>query len=63
MVHQYDKIFANSNADAAVLYKAKKADSCITTSVAANHYKLDIIENFGEVPMAFFSSLAKVSSS
>lgn len=53
LAHQYDKIFANSNADAAVLCNAEKADACITTSVAANRYKLRIIENFGQVPMAF----------
>ncbi|PIT70576.1 hypothetical protein CEV08_03420 [Bartonella tribocorum] len=53
LAHQYDKIFANSNADAAVLCKAEKADACITTSVAANRYKLRIIENFGQVPMTF----------
>lgn len=53
LAHQYDKIFANSNADAAVLCNAEKADACITTSVAANRYKLNIVENFGQVPMAF----------
>ncbi|WP_273723939.1 hypothetical protein [Bartonella sp. AU18XJBT] len=50
---QYDKVFANSNADAAVLCNAEKADSCITTSVAANRYRLSIVENFGQVPIAF----------
>ncbi|WP_375694506.1 hypothetical protein [Bartonella sp. AC158YNML] len=50
---QYDKIFANSHADAAVLCKAKKADASITTSVAANRYKLNIMKNFGQVSMAF----------
>ncbi|WP_375611511.1 MULTISPECIES: prephenate dehydratase domain-containing protein [unclassified Bartonella] len=53
VAHQYDKVFANSNADAAVLCKAEKADACITTSVAANRYRLSIVENFGQVPMAF----------
>ncbi len=50
---QYDKIFANSHADAAVLCKAKKADASITISFAANRYKLNIMKNFGQVPMAF----------
>ncbi|MCZ2158591.1 hypothetical protein NPX99_04770 [Bartonella sp. 220] len=53
VAHQYDRIFANSNADAAVLCKAERADACITTSVATKHYELNIIKNFGKVPMAF----------
>ncbi|WP_246744213.1 prephenate dehydratase domain-containing protein [Bartonella grahamii] len=53
VAHQYDKVFANSNADAAVLCKAEEADACITTSVAANRYRLSIVKNFGQVPIAF----------
>ncbi|WP_246668525.1 prephenate dehydratase domain-containing protein [Bartonella refiksaydamii] len=53
VAHQYDKIFANSNADAAVLCKAERADACITTLVAAKRYELNIVKNFGQVPMAF----------
>ncbi|GAA5105448.1 hypothetical protein [Bartonella jaculi] len=53
VAYQYDKIFANSNADAAVLCKAERADACITTSIAAKRYALNIVKNFGQVPMAF----------
>ncbi|MBX8489639.1 hypothetical protein K5D34_06835 [Pseudomonas cichorii] len=50
---QYDKIFANSNADAAVLCSAGKADACVTTVVAADRHELNVVEDFGQVPMAF----------
>lgn len=51
--NRYKKVFANSNADAAVLCSTGQADACITTSVAANLHKLNVIQDFGEVPMAF----------
>ncbi|EFW80227.1 hypothetical protein [Pseudomonas savastanoi] len=50
---QYDKIFANSNADAAVLCRAGVADACVTTVVAADRHELDVVQDFGQVPMAF----------
>jgi len=49
----HEKIFAHSNADAAVLCKKGYADACITTSHAAENYGLKIIQDFGIVPMAF----------
>ena len=50
---RYDKIFANSNADAAVLCSAGRADACVTTVVAADRHGLNVIQDFGQVPMAF----------
>ena len=50
---QYDKVFANSNADAAVLCRAGKADACVTTVVAAGRHELNVVQDFGQVPMAF----------
>lgn len=49
----YEKIFASSNADAAVLCSKGKADACITTLVAAERNGFSIIQDFGKVPMAF----------
>ena len=49
----YRKVFANSNADAAVLCSTGQADACVTTVVAADLHELNIIEDFGQVPMAF----------
>ncbi|GFM87145.1 hypothetical protein PSCICO_25440 [Pseudomonas cichorii] len=50
---QYDKVFANSNADAAVLCSTGKADACVTTVVAADRHELNVVQDFGQVPMAF----------
>lgn len=50
---QYNKVFANSNADAAVLCRRGTADACVTTVVAADRHDLQIVEDFGQVPMAF----------
>lgn len=47
------KIFANSNADAAFICREGGADACITTSVAAADLGLDVVKDFGPVPMAF----------
>jgi len=55
----YEKIFANSNADAAVLCHAGSADACITTCLAAEHHQLKIVKDFGPVPMAFLAHSLK----
>lgn len=50
---RYDKVLASSNANAAVLCSAGQADACITTVVAANSHGLNVIQDFGQIPMAF----------
>lgn len=51
--HGLRKVFANSNADAACICRSGGADACVTTSVAANAYGLEVMDDFGAVPMAF----------
>jgi prephenate dehydratase len=50
---RYIKVFANSNADAAVRCSNGETEACITTSVAAESHGLTVVEDFGEVPMVF----------
>lgn len=49
---QYNRVLANSNADAAVRCRQGESEACITTSVAAIGHGLTVIEDFGQVPMA-----------
>jgi prephenate dehydratase len=48
-----ERRLVNSNAQAAVDCAAGITDACITTIAAAKAYKLQIIEDFGPVPMGF----------
>jgi hypothetical protein len=36
-----------------VLCSAGKADACVTTVVAADRHELNVLQDFGQVPMAF----------
>lgn len=47
------KIYSNSNAEAALNCSLGKADACITTLVCAEEHKLNVLKNFGKVPMGF----------
>jgi prephenate dehydratase len=49
----YDIQLVTSNAAAALECSAGGADACITTSVAAEANNLEILEDFGWVPMGF----------
>lgn len=50
---RYPVILATSNAQAARMCRAGKVDACITTLPALRDCGLEIVEDFGEVPMGF----------
>jgi prephenate dehydratase len=49
----YPVILATSNAEAARMCRAGKVDACITTLPASRDCGLEVVEDFGEVPMGF----------
>lgn len=49
----YPVVLATSNAQAARMCAAGEVDACITTLPASRDCGLEIIEDFGEVPMGF----------
>lgn len=48
-----ERMYVNSNADAARACKSGLAESCITTLRAAELNELLVLKNFGEIPMGF----------
>ncbi len=49
----------SSNSEAARLCASEKVDACITTLTAAKNQELELIKDFGEVPMGFTIHLRK----
>ncbi len=49
----YQIVLANSNSEAARLCATGQVDACITTLPAAKAQGLDLVRDFGEVPMGF----------
>lgn len=49
----YRRMMANSNADAGERCHRGEADACITTIVAAERLGLNVIKDFGALPMSF----------
>ncbi len=50
---RYPVILATSNAEAARMCRDGEVDACITTLPASHACGLEIVEDFGEVPMGF----------
>jgi hypothetical protein len=48
-----ERILVNSNSVAAALCAAGGVDGCVTTLVAARNNSLEVVRDFGQVPMGF----------
>jgi hypothetical protein len=53
------RIFANSNAEAAIFCRNGKAGHCITTITACEKQQLTLVKNYGEIPMGFAVHIKK----
>jgi prephenate dehydratase len=58
----FERVFVNSNSQAAIDCADGKVDGCITTLPAAKEHGLQVVKDFGPVPMGFSVHVAKGES-